>query len=109
MPRANAVSRLLSSVGHQKATSSTTRIKGFHVYRAGFRCTNREDGSVRVEYDLGESLRYATQGRRDEVRRDNLQKFAADLKDRYEVTESLNAFNHPILTVRDRKAPEANR
>lgn len=102
MPRANAVSRMLSDAGKTKNSSSATRIKGFRIYRTGFRCTNREDGSVRVEHDMGESLRYASQERRDDVCRTHILEYKEVLVSKYTVDVTKDIFGHPVLSVRDK-------
>lgn len=102
MPRANAVSRMLSDAGHTKASSSSTRIRGFKIYRSGFVCRNRIDGSVRVEYDHGSTLRNVSESRRDEVQENHLNKYRKTLQSKYEVVGDGSVILGSFLIIRDR-------
>lgn len=52
-PTTRGISALLRKAGFEKSVSSTTRVRGWHNYSAGFRIEDRGIGVVRVHHVSG--------------------------------------------------------
>lgn len=82
---ANLVSAFLTRNGHAKSLETPARVKGLPRITPGFQAYGH-DGITRVDYTLGERLRYATTERRRERIRDELNAMEKTLSQRYTVT-----------------------
>ncbi|MER6605666.1 hypothetical protein ABT282_07070 [Streptomyces sp. NPDC000927] len=104
MPKAATVSRFLAKK-FQRSSSRPSRIKGMPVTLSGFEAYAHPDRPdvVVVEHRLGESLRGAPEGRRQEVKESFLKDYQEWLEERYAVSDNCSE-GHPAtkLHVRDK-------